>query len=256
MRKNANNARPNSHANLAPTAVGAMPPRRRTSRTASPTVKAKSSTDNACRSAFWPSWALIQAWMSLAYGTAAKTTTAHPEKASQRGQDRTWGEGSAWGDAGDIARGILCVPRLARATGILGWGPRVVLEEGLDAAWRALYIDSDGYPQTSLHLALALSLVSLTCGLGALCADMVEECCCMVEGSSPCTEVTGGDDAPVTPEPTSTIASGERFSVAILDASPVGTSPGASASAHNGRASRLPPAAVTPLYLSHCAFLC
>ncbi len=111
--------------------------------------------------------------------------------------------------------------------------------------------------RTSLHLALALTLVSLTCGIGAACAAMGETCCCMMEGgASPCTEVSGGGDMPVGPEPASVLDSGERFSVAIVEASPLGPSSGASASAPDGRASRLAPAAPTPLYLSHCAFLC
>ncbi len=108
-----------------------------------------------------------------------------------------------------------------------------------------------------LHLFLALTLVSLTCGLGALCASMGEDCCCMMEdGGSPCTEVSGGNDAPATPEPAASIESGDRFSVAIVDALPIGASPGASASAQDGRALQAAPAAPTPLYLSHCAFLC
>ena len=108
-----------------------------------------------------------------------------------------------------------------------------------------------------LHVALALTLTSLTCGLGALCAGMGEECCCMMEdGSSPCTEVSGGNDAPVTPEPASTLGSGERFSVAIVDASPMAASSGDSQSPRIGRDQRATSAAPTPLYLSHCAFLC
>ncbi len=108
-----------------------------------------------------------------------------------------------------------------------------------------------------LHFALALILTSLTCGVGALCAGMDEECCCMTEdGSSPCTEVSGGNDAPVTPEPASTLESGERFSVAIVEAAPIGTSAGNSESSRGGRAAQAPAAAATPLYLSHCAFLC
>ena len=108
-----------------------------------------------------------------------------------------------------------------------------------------------------LHLALALILTSLTCGLGALCAGMGEECCCMMEdGSSPCTEISDGNDAPVTPEPVSTLESGERFSVAVMDASAAGTALGDSESPRRARAQQAVAAAATPLYLSHCAFLC
>ncbi len=106
------------------------------------------------------------------------------------------------------------------------------------------------------HLALALTLVSLTCGLGALCADMGEECCCMTaDGSSPCTEMSGGKDMPVSPDQQATIDSGERFSIAVVDAAPL-SSPGASTPARDSRAPQAAPAASTPLYLSHCAFLC
>ncbi len=108
----------------------------------------------------------------------------------------------------------------------------------------------------SLHLALVLGLTSLTCGIGAACAAMGETCCCMMEdGSSPCTEVSGGGE-PVSPEPATTLDSGERFSVAVVEATPLATSPGASASLPDGRALEAVPVSGTPLYLSHCAFLC
>ncbi len=108
----------------------------------------------------------------------------------------------------------------------------------------------------TLHLALALALVSLTCGLGAACASMEESCCCMMaDGSSPCTEVSGGSDGPAAPEPASTIESGKRFSVAVVDASPAALSPGTPALPAGGRAAAAA-AATVPLYLSHCALLC
>ncbi len=111
--------------------------------------------------------------------------------------------------------------------------------------------------RTSLHLALVLALTSLTCGIGAACAAMGETCCCMMEdGGSPCTEVSGGGDAPVSPEPASALDSGERFSVAVVDAAPFAAGPGASASLPNGTRRLAAPTAPTPLYLSHCAFLC
>ncbi len=111
--------------------------------------------------------------------------------------------------------------------------------------------------RTSLHLALALTLVSLTCGLGAACAAMGETCCCMMEdGSSPCTEVSGGGDTPVSPEPASTLETGERFSVAIVDPAPPGTGPEVSASQPDRRALEAALAPGAPLFLSHCAFLC
>lgn len=107
-----------------------------------------------------------------------------------------------------------------------------------------------------LHLALALILTSLTCGIGAACASMDERCCCMMEdGASPCTEMSGGSDAPVSPAPASTIESSDRFSVAVVEASPA-AGLGATASDSDASASPAPDAAPTPLYLSHCAFLC
>ncbi len=78
----------------------------------------------------------------------------------------------------------------------------------------------------------------------------------MADGSSPCTEVSGGSDSPAPPAPASSIESGERFSVAVVDAAPVGARPGDVEPAGNGRALQAAPAASTPLYLSHCAFLC
>ncbi len=111
--------------------------------------------------------------------------------------------------------------------------------------------------RASLHLALALSLVSLTCGLGAFCADMGEDCCCMMEnGASPCTEVSGSGDTPAAPEPEAAIESGERFSVAIIDAGPLATSLAVEAPRGGGRAPRTVATAATALYLSHCALLC
>ncbi len=107
-----------------------------------------------------------------------------------------------------------------------------------------------------MHLTLALALVSLTCGLGALCAGMGEDCCCIVaDGGSPCTEMSGGNDAPTSPDQQATIDSGERLSVAVVDAAPP-ASPGVSATAADGRAPRAAPGAANPLYLSHCALLC
>ena len=107
-----------------------------------------------------------------------------------------------------------------------------------------------------LHLALVLSLVSLTCGIGAACAEMGETCCCMTaDGGSPCTEMSGGNDAPTDPEPAA-LASSERFSVAIVEASPLTASLDASASTLNARFFEATPAESPPLYLSHCAFLC
>ncbi len=108
-----------------------------------------------------------------------------------------------------------------------------------------------------LHLALALSLVSLTCGIGAVCAEMGESCCCMTDdGGSPCTEMSGGRDAPIDPEPAASIESSERFSVAIVDAAPLVARQGATAQTMEGRILGAARAAPTPLYLSHCAFLC
>jgi hypothetical protein len=111
--------------------------------------------------------------------------------------------------------------------------------------------------RTSLHLALALTLTSLTCGLGALCAGMGESCCCIVEdGGSPCQEMSGGHGAPISPEQDATFASGDWFSVAVLEAAPAVTAPDAAAALPMARSARVPAAAATPLFLSHCAFLC
>ena len=108
-----------------------------------------------------------------------------------------------------------------------------------------------------LHLALALALASLTCGIGAACVAMEERCCCMTEdGSSPCTEMSDPDGAPVSPAPVSTLESGERFSVAIVTASPLAASSGVPASTSGRPDTQASPGAPTPLYLSHCAFLC
>lgn len=111
--------------------------------------------------------------------------------------------------------------------------------------------------RTSLHLVLALTLASLTCGISAFCASMGESCCCMTENDgSPCTEMSDSGDAPVSPAPASTIESGERFSIAIVDASPIAASLGGSASSSDRLNAQASLAAPTPLYLSHCAFLC
>ena len=108
-----------------------------------------------------------------------------------------------------------------------------------------------------LHVALAFALASLTCGIGAACAAMGERCCCMTEdGSSPCTEMSDRDDAPVSPAPVSALESGERFSVAIVTASPLAASSSVSASISCLPDTQAAPGASTPLYLSHCAFLC
>ena len=110
--------------------------------------------------------------------------------------------------------------------------------------------------RTALHLALALTLTSLTCGLGALCAGMGDDCCCTMEGGgSPCQEMSG-DDTPVSPEQEATFASGERFSVAVVEAAPAATGDGVAPALGEARAARAPAAAGAPLFLSHCAFLC
>ena len=77
----------------------------------------------------------------------------------------------------------------------------------------------------------------------------------MADGGSPCTEMSGGNDAPADPEPAA-LASSERFSVAIVEASPLAANLGASASTLNARLFEAAPAESPPLYLSHCAFLC
>ena len=115
--------------------------------------------------------------------------------------------------------------------------------------------------RTYLHLALAVTLLSLTCDLGAVCAfaGMEGECCCPVKmegGSSPCTEMSGDGETPGAHEPEAAIESSERFAAAVLDAAPLLAASG-DPSLDAGATSALAPlAAPTPLYLSHCAFLC
>ncbi len=113
--------------------------------------------------------------------------------------------------------------------------------------------------RTYLHLAMALILLSLTCDIGAVCAmaDSGSDCCCQMEGmEAPCTDMSGSDDEPGAPEPAATIDSGERFSLAILDATPGVSAPGVLDPASRGRIGPAFTARSTPLYLSHCAFLC
>ncbi len=115
--------------------------------------------------------------------------------------------------------------------------------------------------RTHLHLALAVTLLSLTCDLGAVCAfaGMEGECCCpmkMEGGSSPCTEMSGNGDPPDAHEPSATIESGERFAAAVLEAAPLLAAPGSLSSSPGTAPAGATPAAPTPLYLSHCAFLC
>ncbi len=77
----------------------------------------------------------------------------------------------------------------------------------------------------------------------------------MADGGSPCTEMSGAGDAPADPEPAA-LASSERFSVAIVEASPLTAGLGATASSLNARFFETVPTESPPLYLSHCAFLC
>ena len=110
-----------------------------------------------------------------------------------------------------------------------------------------------------LHLAMALILMSLTCDVGAVCAmaSSDEECCCSSEGmSSPCTDMSGDEDAPSGPESAATVGSGERFSQAILAPAPGISPPGAPRPTLSGRIDLAAANRTTPLYLSHCSFLC
>lgn len=114
--------------------------------------------------------------------------------------------------------------------------------------------------RTYLHLALAVTLLSLTCDLGAVCAfaGMEGECCCpmkMEGGSSPCMDMSG-DDRPDAHDPEAAIESSERFSAAVLEAAPSIASCGDPTAVTGISLADAPPAAPTPLYLSHCAFLC
>lgn len=115
--------------------------------------------------------------------------------------------------------------------------------------------------RTFLHLALALTLLSLTCDFGAVCAfaGMEGECCCpmmMESGGSPCTEMSGDGEAPGAPEPEAAIESGERFAAAVLAVALLPTGPDSLSSPQGAAPAGAPLAAPTPLYLSHCAFLC
>ena len=108
--------------------------------------------------------------------------------------------------------------------------------------------------RTALYLALALLFVSLACDPGAVCG---------LAGSSaektPEAGAGGGLSGvgmqPGVFEATGLSAKGERFAAALLDAAAARTADGLSPSS-------APPAplrqraAATPLYLSHCAFLC
>ncbi len=111
----------------------------------------------------------------------------------------------------------------------------------------------------ALHLALALTLASLTCDFGAVCAMAgMDGCCCPVAAGTPppCTDVSGDRDMPGAQETPAALDAGERFSAAVLDGVPVAAAPGATASPADARAGLGVPAPATPLYLSHCAFLC
>ncbi len=118
-------------------------------------------------------------------------------------------------------------------------------------------LEEMGKLRTSLHVALALLFVSLTCDPGAACAlaGMAGSC---TEGA-PETGAGGGLSGvamlPGTFEAGSTAVKGERLAAALLDSEPVGAgcglSPAAVLPAPLGEL-----AAPTPLYLSHCAFLC
>lgn len=110
-----------------------------------------------------------------------------------------------------------------------------------------------------LHVALAFILMSLTCDFGTVCAmaDDGGDCCCATEGMpTPCTDLSGGDEGPATPDPSGTLLTGDRFSVAILAVAPATSAPAASEPATAGRLGPGRAARETPLYLSHCAFLC
>ena len=107
------------------------------------------------------------------------------------------------------------------------------------------------------YLALTLTLALLTSGLGSACPPAVGEgdCTCPAEGAPPPTDVSG-DAFFSAPELAATFESVERSSAAVAAAS------AQSAPAPRPPASSvLPPrtspsAASTPLYISHCAFLC
>ena len=106
-------------------------------------------------------------------------------------------------------------------------------------------------------LALTLALALATSGLGGACPPAVGEssCSCPGEGAQLPTDVSGGA-AFGAPELAATFESVERSTSAVAGASiqaTLASTPPAS--------SILPPrtapsAASTPLYLSHCAFLC
>ena len=107
-----------------------------------------------------------------------------------------------------------------------------------------------------LHVGLALILLSLTCDLGAVCAfaGLGGDCCCPVEAGSHC-DVKGGDDSPFGGSPEAAIDSSERFCVAVLEPSSAAATVRSSELSGRGSLTR-PAASSTPLYLSHCAFLC
>ena len=77
----------------------------------------------------------------------------------------------------------------------------------------------------------------------------------MEGGGSPCMDMTG-DDSPDAHDPEAAIESGERFSAAVLAAAPSPAANGDPSAVTGPAPADAELTAPTPLYLSHCAFLC
>ncbi len=112
-------------------------------------------------------------------------------------------------------------------------------------------------PRPFPNLALALTLALLASGLGGACPPVVGEgdCYCLNEDATAPADVSG-DVYFAAPDLNATFESVERSTSAVADASAQPT-PAPKTPASSVLPPRTSPsAASTPLFLSHCAFLC
>lgn len=106
---------------------------------------------------------------------------------------------------------------------------------------------------TLRNSALAFVLAALICGLGgAWTPTAAEECCPTTEGAG--ADLSEVQVSPAAPERNKTSASTERLTAASLGGASCETPREAAFRERLGRPATR--AAATPLYLSHCAFLC
>ena len=113
--------------------------------------------------------------------------------------------------------------------------------------------------RTFLHLAIALTLLSIACDAGAVCAmaGMGGDCCCpMPDRGTPCTDVTGGGDVSGASELAAIIDLGQFFAQAVLCATQEILPPRALEPGRGGPLGPTSETRSTPLYLSHCSYLC